>query len=167
MEELKDSDLVYVGPNDDLKTVLSCFKVNQISHVPVINDKRIIAMVSKTDVVEHLHEILPKKGDQSFESLVQEIKVKELMVQPIIEAQVTDTQRTILEKLIDHQVSSVVLKKGDDLVGIVTERDMIQYLAGKKDDDLSYSENLGMHVVKWLDENGVFRVSRALADIGI
>lgn len=167
MEKLESKDVVFVNLDDDLQSVLGCFKANKISHVPVLTEKKVVGMVSKTDVVEFLYEAIEKRSGEAYLSLLQSVKVRELMIQPIIVAKVEDSQMTILEKLLDHEVGSVVLKKENDILGIVTERDMIRMLAKEVEGSLTFTEKMGMHLVQWLDRNGLIRISRMLSEIGI
>ena len=167
MKKMDSESVVYLNADDDLQAVLACFKVNKISHVPVMSEDKLIGIVSKTDVVEHLYEAIEKKSGELYKDILNETKVKELMIQPIIEAKVNDSQLTILEKLISHKVGSVVLKNDEGIAGIVTERDMLCYIAKELEGSLSLSEKLGIHIVQWLERNGLFRVSQMLADIGI
>ena len=164
---MNSGNMIYLDKNDDLKTVLACFKVNKISHIPIVSDSRVIGMVSKTDVVEYLYQVLPEREGEAFGSVAQSIKVKELMIQPVVEAEVNDSQAQILEKLSDHQVGSVILKKEGKVAGIVTEKDMVRYMAGNFDSSISFAEKVGLDIVEWLDQHGLLRVSRMLADIGI
>lgn len=167
MEKLEPKDVVFVNLDDDLQSVLSCFKTNKISHVPVLTEKKVVGMVSKTDVVEFLYEAIEKRSGEVYLSLLQSVKVRELMIQPIVAAKVEDSLMVVLEKLLDHEVGSVVLKKENEILGIVTERDMIRMLAKEVEENLSFTEKLGLHVVQWLDRNGIIRISRMLSEIGI
>ena len=168
MDELKDDNIIYVSTEDDLKTILTCFKVNRISHVPIMNENKIVGIISKTDVVEYLHNNYEELDSQTFSTISHNVKAKELMIQPLVEASVDDTEMFLLEKLLSHQVSSVVIKNNDGhIAGIVTEKDMLKYLTGKKEQELSFTEKLGLHTVQWLNKNGIVRISKALADIGI
>ena len=167
MQAIENKGIVYLDLDDDLQSVLSCFKVNNISHVPVLSGNKVIGMVSKTDVVEFFYEAIEKRSGETYQDLLQSVRVKELMVQPVIDADVNDTQMTVLEKLLNHEVGSVLLKNEGEIIGIVTEKDMIRFLAKEVESDLSFSEKLGMHLVQWLDKNGLIRISRMLSDIGI
>jgi len=168
MSELKTENIVYVSPEDDLHTLLTCFKINRISHVPVIREKKVVGMISKTDVVEALYTIMMERGSETFSEICKNTFAKSLMIQPTIQADVNAPESVILEKLMDHQVSSVVLQKNGQVVGIVTEKDMLLYLADKQQGkELSVTESMGLQVVEWMDKNGLMRLSRMLADIGI
>jgi predicted transcriptional regulator len=164
----KEQGIVYVTTDDDLKTVLSCFKINNISHVPVMSEQKLVGIISKTDVVEYLYNNQENWAGQSFDSTMQSILAKELMVQPLIEARTSDPQQVIIEKLLSHQVGSVVIRDDSGkMAGIVTEKDMLQYLVNNQDSDVSLTENLGGQLVQWMDQHGILRISKALADIGI
>ncbi len=168
MQDLEQKNFVYVSSDDDLQTVLSCFKVNQISHVPVIVDRKVVGMISKTDVVEYLYDHIEDLGNESFAKLVETVKAKEVMMQPLLEAKTTDSEMLIAEKLLSHQVSSLILKDEDgDTAGIITDKDLLNYLVREKEDDMSFGEKLGLHMAQWLESHGLFRVSKALSDIGI
>lgn len=165
---MEEKNLIYLSSDDDLKTVLACFKFNKISHVPVTIEKKIVGMISKTDVVEFLHDHQNEYSTDSLEHMLSSVQAKELMIQPLIEAQETDTEMDLLEKLLLKEVSSVVIRNDQgQLTGIVTEKDMLKYLTGRLEDKLSFSEKLSLHIVRWLDNHGLIRLSRMLGDIGI
>lgn len=168
MENLKDDNIVFVNTQDDLHTVLSCFKINKISHVPVKDESKLVGIISKTDVVEYLYDHQEDLGTESFASALKKIKAKEVMMQPLVKARTSDTQMFIMEKLIDHDISSVVLQDDDGkLAGIVTDKDMLHYLLRDKESSMSFTDKLGGHIVQWMDQNGILRISKALSDIGI
>lgn len=160
-------NLIHVTKSDDLKTVLACFKVNKISHIPVIENSRIVGMISKTDVVESLYDNFEDLSQESFDSICHNTFVRELMIQPVIVAQVKETEMQILNKLISHEVGSIIIKDGDEVVGIVTEKDLVKYLCQITENTMSFSDKLGNQLVQWMEKNGLFKISKALSDIGI
>ncbi|MCB0377564.1 MAG: CBS domain-containing protein [Bdellovibrionales bacterium] len=167
MADMGSQTLIYVGRDDDLHTLLACFHSNKVSHVPVVDSNKLVGMVSKTDVTDFLLQSLEDSGEISLGNFCRQKKVKEVMIQPVIDAQVDDTTMTILEKMISHQISSVVLKDGPKLAGIVTDKDMLLYLTGKWEGQQPLNAKITDHIVAWLDKNGVFQITKALSDIGI
>ena len=167
MKDLKEKDVAYVSPNDDLRTLLAVFFIHNVSHVPVLLDNKLMGIVSKTDVTRFMHESIQKGSFPSLKDISEKVSVKELMTQPIVEAQMESTTMSLLEKLIYHDVGSLVIKNGDQLVGILTEKDMIRYCAKTFENDLSFTEKMSSHIVQWLDSHGIIKISRMLGDIGI
>lgn len=164
---MSGKDFIFLEPNDDLQSVLSCMEQNLISHIPIVQDKKIVGIVSKTDVIHFLNEEHEKRGETLFSTLIKEIKVKEMMIQPVLHASVDDTQMQMIEKMIQKNIGSLVLYKDKEIVGIVTERDMVRFLSYKQDEGQNFAERFGYHLVQWLDTHGVIRVSRFLSDMGI
>lgn len=164
----RNENLIYVSPEDDLHALLSCFKVHKISHVPVVREQKVVGMIAKTDVVESLHEKMRSHGESSLHEVGQQLLAKEIMIQPIVTADINASEAMLLEKLIDHQVSSVILTREGQIAGIVTLKDMLAYMAEHGPQrELSVTETFGLHLVEWMDKKGLLRISRALADIGI
>ncbi len=164
---MNDKNLVYLSPNDDLRSALACFKNNKISHIPIFREKKFVGIVSKTDVTDHLYELISKNPSLSVLELSQTVELKTLMVQPVVYASVDDDEMQILKHLYDHNVSSVVIKDGDKVVGIVTEKDLIKYLAQNQNNELDFTEKVSHNLVQWMNEHGIFQVSKFLSDIGI
>lgn len=164
---MKKQNLAYVSPNDDLRTLLSVFFVHNISHVPVLLDSKLVGITSKTDVTRFLHQSIQDNQFLSLEDLSEKTQVKQLMTQPIVEAQVGADIFNIIEKLIFHDIGSVVIKDKDKLVGILTEKDMLRYYAQNIEENMSFTEKMSSHIVQWLDTHGIIKISRMLGDIGI
>ncbi len=164
---MKNKNFVYLSPNDDLKSLLACFHVNKISHVPIFNDKKFVGLVSKTDVTDYLYQSLEKNPSSTLLELSKRLLVKEMMVQPVVTASIDTDEMEILNQLYNHNVSSVVIKDGDKVVGIVTEKDLIKYLAQNQNQNPDFTEKLSHNLVQWMDEHGIFQVSKFLSDIGI
>lgn len=167
MDQSAKKNIAYVSPNDDLKTLITVFHNLKISHLPVVNQEKLVGLVSKTDLADYLYNNFNDKAFMSLQDFFTETKVKQLMTQPLIEAQINDTTMTILEKLITHDIGSVVLKDGQRLAGIVTEKDMIKYFTKNQEENTSFTEKVSHHIVQWLDKNGLIKISTMLADIGI
>lgn len=166
MNDFESKDVVFVDTEDDLRTVLSCFVVNQISHIPAFNQKKFVGMVSKTDFIQHLYNSLEKDDSKSLQDFLEHSQVKEIMIQPVYSAQMSEPEIDIIRKLIDHNIGSVVIKDGERLVGIATEKDMVRYLSQRPTME-GITESLSNQMVQWMEDHGVFRISKILSDIGI
>ena len=167
MNQAHKKNIAYLDPNDDLKTLITIFHSLKISHAPVIDNTKLVGIVSKTDFIDYIQIKFHENSYMSLQEFFAETKVKQLMTQPIVEAQVHDTTMTILEKLSLHKIGSVVLKDGQKVAGIITEKDMIKYFTQAYEQEMTFSEKLSNHIIQWLDKNGIIRISKILADIGI
>lgn len=162
-----EHNVVLVDTEDDLRTVLTCFVANRISHIPAFNQKKFVGMVSKTDFIQHLYNKLEATESLTLNEFLEQSQVKEIMIQPVYTVQSTDPESEVINKLVDHNIGSIVIKDGDSVVGIATERDMIRYLSRHNLKENGLTSTLSHQMVQWMDEHGIFRISKLLADIGI
>ncbi len=161
------SDVIFLGLNDNLRTLLNCFQHNMISHVPVVEEGKLIGMVSKTDVTDYLSRMEVQEKGQSFKDVLEQTEVKELMIQPVIKADISEPRSNLLQKLNDHQVGSVVLTENGKVAGIVTATDLLQFYAANSQEEEGVADQFIGKLNTWMHEHGVHHISKALSDIGI
>lgn len=63
---LASGRLVYVGADDDIEVALAKMQENQIRRVPVIEDQRLVGIVSQADIARHLE---PETTGETVESI--------------------------------------------------------------------------------------------------
>lgn len=119
---LRESDLT------DLFSIVGLLQQNHIRHLPVVNEAdRLVGLVTH----ETLRQLL-----QPLDLLRLRL-VKEVMASIVITAEPTEILLTIVQRLAQHRVSCVVVVEERSTptgnlsipVGIVTERDVVQYQA--------------------------------------
>jgi hypothetical protein len=64
-------------------------------------------------------------------------------------------------------VSSVIIKKDDQVKGVLTDKDMLHYLSDHFSKHFSFSDRVGFPIIDWLNTHGILRISHTLAQIGI
>ena len=114
--ELKASDLmqgkiVSLHPDDEIKEALKKMKKFEISQMPVIDEHKVIGMVSEADLLEALLE--NKK----------EPKIVDIM-EPSPPVLPESTSITIISNLLRHY-SMILVSKGGQLIGVITKRDLL------------------------------------------
>ncbi|MEM1575037.1 MAG: CBS domain-containing protein [Nitrososphaerota archaeon] len=58
-------------------------------------------------------------------SIIEDVKVREIMSSPVIEANEEDSIQTIAEKMKKYHIGSIVIMRNGKPVGIITKRDLI------------------------------------------
>ncbi len=113
-EDLIEREVVAVGPKATVTDVERVMRQYGIGGVPVIEDDRVIGIVSRRDI----RAILPKRG---------EAKITEYMTRKLITASEDITAENALETMYANKVERlpVVDAKGC-LVGIITMRDILE-----------------------------------------
>lgn len=113
--------------------VTKLFKQHRIRHIPVLDDQeQILGVVTPHSVQKHMRP----------ENLLRYIRVQEVMVQTVIQGLPTNSLLSLIQKMSHHRVSCIVICQADSSIpiGIITERDVIQFRALDLDLDKTLAE---------------------------
>ncbi len=121
-------DLVTIRPDTHFYEARWIIQEKGIRHLPVVDEsRRILGMVTNFDI----RSVAPADSSMSLQDLAFTLgKLKAASFMTPVEKLVTVTPDTIIEKAVqlmhDRKVSSLpVLDKGQELVGLVTETDIL------------------------------------------
>ena len=115
------AELHTAHPQDSYSDVIALLKRHDISQVPVVEDGRLLGLVTEVDLLDHL--LTSDHRHQAGESIA-----------PIIRSQVaTVSPDTPLETLMSVFTTgrAVLVVLDERLVGIVTKIDLLDFLAGQ------------------------------------
>jgi cystathionine beta-synthase len=116
----KTRKLITVTRGDSIRKVIGLLKEHSISQVPVMDAGRMAGLVAEVDLLNHLVRAEGKLDDP---------------IDPLVEsdyATVTPATRIVLLKTIFNDAKLVVVQQGDELVGIITKIDLIEFLAERR-----------------------------------
>jgi IMP dehydrogenase len=113
-EEITIRDVVTVTPDSDIKTVQDIMENESISGLPVIEDEKIVGIISKRDVKPMLRSGVNKK-------------VNEIMTSDVVTIEETITPEEALDIAYENKVERLPVVRDGKLVGIVTIRDILNH----------------------------------------
>ncbi len=105
---------------DTLRNVITIMKEHGISQVPVLDKGRLSGLVSEIDLLNYLLSN-PGHMDASIDELIEADY-----------ATVTPETKIKLLKTIFNEAKLVCVLERDDLVGVITKIDLIEYLASRR-----------------------------------
>jgi CBS domain-containing protein len=118
-----------IESNRSVGAVLSLYRENDISHVPVVENGKLVGMVSTQDVIEHIFQPNERQrlGDRKGEKIqVLSIPAKGIMTSPIVTVTPETTLKDAEKKMHDFNVHSLAVMAKERLVGIVTKLDFLE-----------------------------------------
>lgn len=121
-----------IDANRSVGAVLSLFREQGISHVPVIEGGKLVGIISIQDVVEQIIQPRTRQtvGDiAGRKAPMLNIPAKGIMTHPVITLQPEASLKEAEKRMHDHDVSSLVVLSKDRLIGIVTKLDFIEPIA--------------------------------------
>jgi CBS domain-containing protein len=114
--------------NETLDLAESIMNLGRIRHMPVVDDGRVVGIVSQRDMFRSALITSLGFGRKTTSALIKTIKIKEIMTEKVVtispDASIKEAARQMMEK----KIGCLPVLEGDRLVGIVTETDMLQYV---------------------------------------
>lgn len=121
------TDLVTVSEEDTIAQIGKLFKKYTIHHLPVVEGKKLIGIVSKSDY------LFFRRGYSEETALDEqraaEHRVKEIMIKGLAKLEPTDKINVSLEIFKTNIFHAIPIVEGENLVGILTPLDIIRHLA--------------------------------------
>jgi len=123
------SDVITVNHNDDLETAEVLFKKNNIRHIPVVRGTKIIGMLSYTDLLRISFADAVDEDEQEVDTVVYNMfTIEQVMAKNLISVNANTTIKEVAEVLAKREFHALPVVDNDNIVGIVTTTDLINYL---------------------------------------
>lgn len=131
-EIVRDRPLYAASPDMSVEEAARYMAENKIGAVPVLSDDRLVGIFSERDVVTRViaRGLDPKQA-----------KVKDVMTTKIVVAQADESINSCLTKMQQAHCRHLPVVSGDDLIGIVSLRDLLQIDLDEKERNLEYLES--------------------------
>jgi acetoin utilization protein AcuB len=119
------ADVVKVAPSTTLAEALTLTRSHRIRHLPIVENNRLVGVVTDRDLRLAMPPIWAEQQDELRDALRNKT-VRDVMVTSII----TTTPETPIEQaaklLYEHRIGCLPVMSGDELVGILTETDVLR-----------------------------------------
>lgn len=129
VEEIMISDPATLGRNDALDLADDIMRLGRIRHLPVVEEGVVVGVISQRDLFRSALASALGYGEKAQRGLMQTLLVKEVMTSPVLtvdpECPVREAARLMQEK----KIGCLPVVRGQRLVGIITESDMLKLLA--------------------------------------
>ena len=129
-----------VLPSDPLSKVKELFDTHRFHHIPVVEYKKIVGIISRSDFQAY-HTTLDKHFESRFinEVLLKHHFAEEIMTKRLGKVNPDDRLDVVVEIFKDNIIHALpVVNEDNELVGIITTHDLIQHLGREKINDLDY-----------------------------
>lgn len=136
LEEIMTKKPFVVQERDPVGAVLSLFREQDISHAPVVRDRKLVGIISICDIIDHIFK--PRQRQTRGEIVGEKVPVLSILIESVMTKQViTVLPKTKLKdavkKMHKFGISSLVVVKRRKPVGIVTKRDFLEPIAQMKE----------------------------------
>lgn len=126
VREIMKTEVTTLGRNDTLQLAQDIMTLGRVRHFPVLEDGELVGVMSQRDLYKASLGSVMKYGEKAQREFLDTIAVKEVMNYPPVtiapQASVQEAARLMLKE----KIGCLPVLDKDELVGIVTETDMLQ-----------------------------------------
>ncbi len=142
--------------------VLSIFRERGISHIPVMNEGKLVGIISIADIIEQI--FLPRKkqtlGDMKGEKVpALNLPAKGIMATPVITVQPETTLKEAEKKMHNHNISCLPIVTDGKLVGIVTKLDFLEPISQMETTETKFTVQFGVKDIEVNPDEQAFMMS--------
>jgi CBS domain-containing protein len=132
VSEIMTRDVHTLEVTSKLSVVRHALVANEFHHMPVVDDGRLVGVLSWRDIVRAFRGARGDGEVSTFEIddlLDQYISIEELMTKELVTVRDDDVLDRAIDKIADGHIHSVLVLDGDErLVGIVTDKNIMEFL---------------------------------------
>jgi CBS domain-containing protein len=131
--DIMTREVIWLLEEQNLVQVVDTFQRFSFHHLPVLDGKKVVGMVSQRDLLQ----ATVAGVDRTPAALAREARflestfVRDLMKTRIVKARPSDSVAVTAERMLESRVDALpVVNENDELVGIVTSHDLLRVMAG-------------------------------------
>lgn len=140
VKNIMTTDLITADPDEKLSSVKHKLLNNHIQHMPVVENKKILGIISKSDIHSMEHHFTLFKSEKALQSNIQifsTMLASEIMTKSLVKLKESDTARVAVDLFRENLFHALpVVNDMDELVGIITPLDLLRY---------AYDDHLPLH----------------------
>ncbi|PAQ16568.1 acetoin utilization AcuB family protein [Bacillus sp. FJAT-42315] len=122
LEEIMKSEVHTLSPNDKIGTALNLLRKQKIRHIPIVDETgHLVGLVTDRDVKEATPSILQKETSEN--ELNKPLSL--IMEKNVITGHPLDFVEDAAATLYEYDISCLPIIQGGELVGIITETDVL------------------------------------------
>jgi acetoin utilization protein AcuB len=127
VDSIMSRDVVTVSPDAALIDIRKRLQEGGFNHMLVIEDGTLCGVISDRDVLKAISPFLDTYSEEHRDVKTLSQPASEIMQSDPITVAPGTSIKEASQTLLDNRVSSLPVVEGDELVGIVTGKDMLEY----------------------------------------
>ena len=131
VKHIMTTDLITADPDETIDAVRHKLIANHIQHIPVVEGKKILGIISKGDIHRMEHHFTLFQSEKALESnrqIFSTILAAEIMTKSLVKLKDTDAATIAVDLFRENMFHALpVVNDKDQLVGMITPIDLLRY----------------------------------------
>ena len=133
ISHIMTKSVVTVNENDDLRKVVEKLKKHNIRHIPVMRNKEVIGIISRTDINRLTFGALFEGQEGADEAILDMLTIAQVMTAKPKTISSTTIIRDSAEIFVKEEFHALPVVDNGELKGIVTTTDILRYFLEQYD----------------------------------
>jgi CBS domain-containing protein len=130
VREIMETKLVTISASERLSMVEDIMTLGRVRHMPVVQGGRLVGVVSERDLLRASLSVLSEHRDAERRMFLHVVEISRVMSSPPIVIGPDATIREAALLMADRKIGCLPVVEGDALIGLVTETDVLRWVAG-------------------------------------
>lgn len=130
MREVMQEKVVTVSASERLSTVEDIMTLGRVRHMPVVRGGRLVGVLSERDLLRASLSSLAHRSDER-RAFLEGVDISRVMSAPPITIHPDATVEDAALVMADEKIGCLPVVQNDELIGIVTETDLLRHFAGQ------------------------------------
>ncbi len=128
ISQIMTTDVITLNIIDTLETAKELFSKHNIKHIPIVQNKEVIGILSYSDMLRISYAEV-SDDDSSVDTFVYDMyTIKQVMAKNLFMVPPNSTIKDVAKMLNEKEFHALPVVEDNELVGIVTTTDLINYL---------------------------------------
>lgn len=128
ISKIMTTDVITLNIIDTLETAKELFSKHNIKHIPIVQNKEVIGILSYSDMLRISYAEV-SDDDSSVDTFVYDMyTIKQVMAKNLFMVPPNSTIKDVAKMLNEKEFHALPVVEDNELVGIVTTTDLINYL---------------------------------------
>jgi len=130
VREIMETKLVTISASERLSMVEDIMTLGRVRHMPVVQGGRLVGVVSERDLLRASLSELSEHRDAERRMFLHVVEISRVMSTPPIVIGPDATIREAALLMADRKIGCLPVVENDELIGLVTETDVLRWVAG-------------------------------------
>jgi len=134
VRSIMQEKIVTISASESLSTVEDIMRLGRVRHMPVVSSGRLVGVVSERDLLRSSLSSLSSHRTAERKAFLYAIEIGRVMSQPPIVISPDASVRQAAQVMAENKIGCLPVVQGEDLIGIVTETDVLRWVAESDSD---------------------------------
>ena len=130
--DIMRTDVITLTKKDSFRHAMNLIRQQGIRHLPVVDGKRLVGMVTDRDIRQAAPSAATSLEIHELHYLLEKVTVNEIMTKKLVTVNPSTEARDAARLLLKHKIGGLPVVRGETLVGIITETDILRAFVEQK-----------------------------------